>query len=206
MAGPRNRAAAAVAVAAFAAAGCSSATEGAAEPSPVSSSAANSSAAGPAVPNPLDPARYLADPCAAVPPDVLAALRYTTPGEATLAGSPRATAGPGCGWDIGAEGLSVQIIFGTANRDKGIGGIAGIYRAKDSGQYAFAEPAPAVEGYPAVFGDRLDRRAQGNCTLWVGLADDLAFAAASMGYQGNQDSCQVAEKVAAAVVSTLKGA
>jgi hypothetical protein len=195
-----KRAAAAV-VAVFAAAGCSAPTGGTAEPSPVSSSAA-----GPAVPSPLDPSRYLGDPCAAVPQGVLASLHYTTPGEATLAGSPRATAGPGCGWDIGAEGLSVQIIFGTANRDKGIGGIAGIYRAKDSGQFAFAEPAPAVEGYPAVFSDRVDRRAQGNCTLWVGLAGDLAFAAASMGYQGNQDSCQVAEQVAAAVVSTLKGA
>ncbi|MFF4591875.1 DUF3558 domain-containing protein [Amycolatopsis sp. NPDC001319] len=200
-----TRAACAALVVAAVAAGCSAPTAGTAEPAPGSASGTAPDARAPKVADPLDPAAYLAKPCALVPESVLAGLRYPAPGEATVTG-PFAEAGPGCGWQIGAEGLSVQIIIGTGNRDQGMGGLAGVYRAKDAGQLGFVDPAPSVAGHPAVFSDLSDRRARGNCTLWVGLADDLAFATAAQGYQGEQDSCQVAETVAGAVVGTLKGA
>ncbi|MEU4671492.1 DUF3558 domain-containing protein [Amycolatopsis sp. NPDC023774] len=203
----KPRGAAVLAAAAVVVTGCSAPAGGTAEPAP---GPASSSAAGdpraPKVAQPLDPAAYLGKPCSLVPQSALTPLHYSGPGEATLAGSEFAGAGPGCAWTIGAEGLSVQIVIGTGNRDQGIGGLAGIYRAQDSGQLGFVDPAPSVDGYPAVFSDLTDRRARGNCNLWVGLADDLAFAVAAQGYQGEQDSCQVAETVAGAVVGTLKGA
>jgi hypothetical protein len=40
----------------------------------------------------------------------------------------------------------------------------------------------------------------------VGVADDLAIGVFSAGYQGQQDSCDAAQKVAAAIITTLKGA
>ncbi|WP_326835939.1 DUF3558 domain-containing protein [Amycolatopsis rhabdoformis] len=198
-------AAALVVVAAAVAAGCSAPTAGTAQPAPGPASSSAADARAPKVTDPLDPAAYLGRPCALVPASVLAPLRYPAQGEATVSG-PLAAAGPGCGWQIGAEGLSVQIILGTGNRDQGMGGLAGIYRAKDAGQLGFVVPAPAVAGHPAVFSDLSDRRARGDCEIWVGLSDDLAFASAAQGYQGEQDSCQVAETVAGAVVGTLKGA
>lgn len=197
--------AALVVVGAVVAAGCSAPTAGTAQPAPGSASGTAPDSRAPKVTDPLDPAAYLGKPCALVPESVLAPLRYPAQGEATVSG-PFAEAGPGCGWQIGAEGLSVQIIIGTGNRDQGMGGLAGIYRAKDAGQLGFVDPAPSVAGHPAVFSDLSDRRAHGNCTLWVGLSDDLAFATAAQGYQGEKDSCQVAETVAGAVVGTLKGA
>ncbi|MEV4598267.1 DUF3558 domain-containing protein [Amycolatopsis sp. NPDC049253] len=208
---PKLRGAALLAVAAVVVTGCSATTGGQAQPasSTASNSAPDDTAGDPRAPKvaqPLDPSAYLGKPCSLVPPSALAPLHYQAAGEATPAGSGLDAAGPGCAWMIGAEGLSVQIIIGTGNRDQGIGGLAGIYRAKDSGQLRFVAPAPSVDGYPAVFGDTTDRRAKGDCNLWVGLADDLAFAAAAQGYQGEQDSCQVAETVAGAVVGTLKGA
>ncbi|MEV8610712.1 DUF3558 domain-containing protein [Amycolatopsis sp. NPDC051373] len=192
-------------MAALVAGGCSAPTAGVAQPAPNSASGTAPDSRAPKVTDPLDPAAYLGKPCALVPESVLAPLRYPAQGEATVSG-PFAEAGPGCGWQIGAEGLSVQIIIGTGNRDQGMGGLAGIYRAKDAGQLGFVDPAPSVAGHPAVFSDLSDRRARGNCNLWVGLSDDLAFATAAQGYQGEQDSCQVAETVAGAVVGTLKGA
>lgn len=189
---------------AAAVAGCSTSTPGIAQPAPSSTAASAPDSRAPKVKDPLDPAAYLGKPCALVPQSVLAPLRYPAQGEATVTG-PFAEAGPGCGWQIGAEGLSVQIIIGTGNRAQGMGGLAGVYRAKDAGQLGFVDPAPSVVGYPAVFSDLTDRRAKGDCNLWVGLADDLAFATAAQGYQGEQDSCQVARTVAGAVVGTLKG-
>ncbi|MFD9893367.1 DUF3558 domain-containing protein [Amycolatopsis sp. NPDC059027] len=190
-------------------AACSSTTGGTAQPSPTAAGTA-SSAADPNVPKvsrPLDASAYVADPCKLVPQSVLTPLRYTEPGTAhTDPHQADTQAGPYCGWMIGAEGLSLQVFVETGNRDRGLGGLAGLYTGKRSGQLGFLEPAPSVEGYPAVYADKRDRRAGGNCNLDVGIADDLVFSVAPQGYKGQQDSCQVAQTVAAAVIKTLKGA
>lgn len=189
---------------------CSAATGGAAQPAAVSaSSPANSGAPDPAVArvdHPLDVSAYVGDPCRTVPPSVLAPLGYSSPGEPHTAAAADTSAGPYCGWLIGAGGLSVQVGLLTGNRDRGIGGLSGLYQGKAAGQVGFLAPAPAVAGYPAVYTGLRDRRAQGDCGLDVGIADDLVFSVAALGYQGEQDSCHVAETVAAAVVGTLKGA
>ncbi|MFI5606785.1 DUF3558 domain-containing protein [Amycolatopsis sp. NPDC051903] len=191
-------------------AACSGATGGTAQPAPASaSSPADTSGANPAVPkvgHPLDVSAYVGDPCRTVPPSVLTPLGYTTPGEPHTAAAADTSAGPYCGWLIGAEGLSVQVGLLTGNRDRGTGGLSGLYQGKAAGQVGFLAPAPAVAGYPAVYTGLRDRRARGDCGLDVGIADDLVFSVAALGYQGEQDSCHVAETVAAAVVGTLKGA
>jgi hypothetical protein len=40
----------------------------------------------------------------------------------------------------------------------------------------------------------------------LGIADDLAVSIFAEGYEGQQDSCDVAQRVAAGTVKTLKGA
>jgi hypothetical protein len=153
---------------------------------------------------PLDTSKFEADPCGLVPKDVLSGLTF--PGPGTLSPKGGAASGPYCGWDSSTLGRSVMVTVQTGNRDRGIGGLAGVYTGHDSGQMPFVEPAPDVSGYQAVYADLQDRRARGACNLHVGIADDLDFSVATQGYDGQQDSCDVAQQTATAVVKTLKGA
>ena len=205
----RHCGAAAVVLTALCVSACSGTTGGTAAPAappPVPSSPVAADPNVPKVAAPLDVSAYTAKPCDTVPAAVLSSLDYTAPGQPHTGSAGDTAAGPYCAWIAGAEGLSVQVGLLTGNRDRGIGGLAGLYAGKASGQVGFLEPAPDVAGYPAVYTDLRDRRASGDCGLDVGVADDLVFSVSAQGYQGQQDSCQVAGKVAAAVVSTLKGA
>jgi hypothetical protein len=86
--------------------------------------------------------------------------------------------------------------------------LAGIQAAyeRPNNPIKFLERAPDIDGYPAVYFDTHDRRAAGNCSMAVGVADDLAVSVFSEGYEGQQDSCDAAQGAAAAIVKTLKGA
>jgi hypothetical protein len=202
------RCAAGAAVAVLMLAGCSPEKTGTA--SPVSGTATSSgTSADPAVPKvavPLDAAKYESRPCDIVPASTLSSLRFSDAGTVQLKDDGFGAAGPSCGWQIHGEGVSMLVIIGTGNRDRGVGGLAGLYGGHDRGQLPFLEPAPEVEGYPAIYVDLRDRRAIGNCSMSVGVADDLAIAVDSGGYQGESDSCAAARQVAAAVIGTLKGA
>lgn len=195
-------------------AGCTSETGGTATPvntasSPGTSSEPTSGADVPKVSTPLDVTKYVGDPCGLVPGDELARLKFTDPGEPrTQDGSAENQAGPSCGWKIKGEGISLLVILGTGNRDAGGGGLAGIQAAyeRPKNPIKFLERAPDVEGQPAIYFDIHDRRPAGNCTMAIGLADDLAVAVYSGGYEGQQDSCDAAQGAAAAIVKTLKGA
>ncbi|MEU4247269.1 DUF3558 domain-containing protein [Amycolatopsis sp. NPDC026612] len=189
-------------------AGCSPETTGTASPAP-SSSASSSASSDPDVPKvttPLDAAKYESKPCDIVPASTLASLRFTDPGTVQQKDDGIGAAGPSCGWKIAGEGVSMLVIIGTGNRDRGVGGLAGLYGAHERGKLPFLEPAPAVEGYPAIYLDLRDRRPIGACSMNIGVADDLAIAVDSGGYQGEQDSCAAAQQVAAAIITTLKGA
>jgi hypothetical protein len=189
-------------------AGCSPETTGTASPAPSESAQPGTSSdpAVPKVPSALDAAKYESKPCDIVPSSTLASLRFTDPGTVQQKDDGIGAAGPSCGWKIHGEGVSVLVIIGTGNRDRGVGGLTGLYGAHDRGQLPFLEPAPAVEGYPAIYIDLQDRRSTGACSMNIGVADDLAIAVDSGGYEGEQDSCDAAQKVAAAIITTLKGA
>ncbi|WP_439380442.1 DUF3558 domain-containing protein [Amycolatopsis lexingtonensis] len=188
-------------------ASCSPETTGTASPAPSEpASSGSSNPEVPKVPAPLDVSKYASEPCRIVPSSVLSSLRFTDPGDTQLQDDEFGKAGPGCAWRVAGEGVSMQIIIGLGNRDRGTGGLKGLYAAHDSGQFPFLEPAPDVEGYPAIFVDKRDRRPIGNCSINVGVADDLAIGVYSGGYEGADDSCAAAQQVAAAIITTLKGA
>lgn len=162
----------------------------------------------PKVSAPLDVSKYVADPCGLVSQDVLKPLRLPAQGENRPAGNDaRTKAGPSCVWKIRGEGTGVSLILGTASRDRGAGGLAGIYRGyANKTLIRFLERAPDIEGYPAVYWGLVDERPMGACGIAVGIADDLTFDAYAQGYQGPEDSCAAATQVATSVITTLKGA
>ena len=140
--------------------------------------------------------------------DVLTPLRYTDAGEYQAKGDTAFTeAGPSCAWKLRGEGIGLSVTLATGNRDRGAGGLAGLYAGYRNGRLIrFLERAPDVEGYPAIYYDPLDERAMGSCGMGVGIADDLSFDVYAQGYQGADDSCGVANQVAASIIKTLKGA
>ncbi|WP_254896600.1 DUF3558 domain-containing protein [Amycolatopsis sp. Hca4] len=191
---------------------CTPTTGGTASPAPSASASTGTPPVDPDVPKvtqpPLDAGKYVSDTCAVIPKDLLASMKYTEGGDYKPAGNtPLTAAGPSCSWKIEGEGIGLQVILGTGNRDQGTGGLAGTYAAYRQKRFVkFLEPAPAVEGYPAVYADIQDERPMGTCALVVGIADDLSFSLQAQGYQGQDDSCAAAAKAAAGVVKTLKGA
>ena len=192
-------------------AACTTTKDGTASPSATGSTSAGPSPEAPEVPKvsvPLDVSKYVADPCGLVPADVLTPLRLPVPGENQPAGNDsRTKAGPSCSWKIQGEGIGVLLTLGTVSRDRGAGGLAGLYAGyKQRTFIRFLEPAPEVEGYPAIYYDLADERAMGACGLGVGIADDLAVDVYAQGYQGQDDSCGTAARIAAAMIKTLKGA
>ncbi|MEV7095183.1 DUF3558 domain-containing protein [Amycolatopsis sp. NPDC051045] len=195
-------------------AGCTPTTGGTAQPVDTPSSpgtAAQPSPSGnvPKVAVPLDATKFVGDPCGLVPKELLSQLRYTDAGKPLPRdNAPERQSGPSCGWQIRGDGTSVLVILGTGNRDAGAGGLAGIQAAyeRPNGLFKFLEPAPDIEGYPALYFDIRDRRPNGNCSMALGIADDLAVSIFAEGYEGQQDSCDVAQRVAAGTVKTLKGA
>ncbi len=203
----RNRAAvAALVLVSVAVAGCTGETPGTATPTPGSSPSSESSAAPedpnvPKVADPLDASAYVGDVCKLIPASTVADLGFTAPGESKGEGS-----NPGCSWQIRGKADSLLIILGSGNREKGMGGLAGLHKAKEAGQLRFLEPGPEVDGYPTVYYGLQDRRARGNCDLAVGVADDLAISTHAGGYDNEQDSCGNAQKAVSAMIKTLKGA
>ncbi|MBB5857964.1 hypothetical protein HDA45_008051 [Amycolatopsis umgeniensis] len=201
----RNRAAvAALVFVSVAAAGCTGETPGTATPTPGTSSASSAGPEDPNVPKvaiPLDASAYVGDVCKLLSPAAAAELGFSAPGESKSEGS-----NPGCSWQIRGKADSLLIILGSGNREKGMGGLAGLHKAKKAGQLRFLEPGPEVDGYPTVYYGIQDRRASGNCDLAVGVADDLSISTLAKGYDNEQDSCGKAQKLASAVIKTLKGA
>jgi hypothetical protein len=193
-------------ISAMAVAGCSPRTSGTAEPSsPVApTSQASTHPEVHKVAQPLDPSKFEATPCGLVPRDVMTGLGFSGAGSPKLEGE--TVSGPSCGWINSDDGRNLSVTLETGNRKAGIGGLAGLYTGRDSGQMPFLEPAPEVSGYQAVYADQQDRRPRGACDLHVGIADDLVFTIGDQGYSGARDSCDAAGQVAVAVVKTLKGA
>lgn len=162
----------------------------------------------PKVATPLDAGKYVSDTCAIVPKDVLGPLLYTAPGVFAAKGDTAFTeAGPSCSWTRHGEGIGLSVTLATGSRDRGAGGLAGLYRGYENKTFIrFLERAPDIDGYPAIYYGIQDERPMGSCGLGVGIADDLTFDVYAQGYQGPDDSCGAATQVAASIIKTLKGA
>ncbi|HVV14048.1 DUF3558 domain-containing protein [Amycolatopsis sp.] len=188
--------------AAIAAAGVLSACSGnSGTPTPVgstgSSAAASSSAAqlAPSVPSPLPTDQLVSNPCSALSADQVTQTGLTGAGQAD-----QDQAGPRCMWKSATSTFNyVYISPVTANKN----GLSNIYALK--AQDAYFEPT-TVSGYPAVYASIQDTRSAGNCSLWVGVTDQLAVSVtAQIGSGPNKSNpCPVAERIATAMITHLQ--
>ena len=76
----------------------------------------------------------------------------------------------GCVWKSSA---TEQNQIGLTPLPQNTGGISDIYDNKPHSVYF--EPVD-INGYPGVYTDIQDARADGSCTLWVGVTDQLAVS------------------------------
>lgn len=149
----------------------------------------------PRVAHPLDASRFVATPCAALTTDELTALGFTRPSR-----DPFATPdGRGCGW-LSEDATAVGVSWITANKH----GLSDIYASR---VYYSYWKATTVVGYPAVYGTPLhDHRPIGECVLNVGINDHLEFYVDYTDPADNARACPAAARVAAVVISNVRGA
>lgn len=179
-------------------AACGSPIPGRALPEPAAASSTLPSAPPatevPKVDRPLDAAKYTADPCAS--------LTAAQQGEFNLTSS-RINSdeyGAGCVWNAGSGATSPAVTYSTAFPD----GLSRLYALEDIGWWdgGYFEPTE-VNGYPAVYVNLVDQRADGGCSLVVGVNDQLFFES-SMRTRPSNDSCLGAKNVAEAILQTIK--
>jgi hypothetical protein len=155
--------------------------------------------------DPLDPTAFLNRPCDLVPQQLLTQLGFTAPGTPdTSSNTAKNLSGPNCGWISTAESKNMSINVPVLAGGKHGGGIETVFQARDQGGYAYAD-ATKIDGYPGAYADIADDRAQGDCSLHVGIQNDLTFALSVSGYHDAQDSCGTAAQIADAVIKTLQG-
>lgn len=155
------------------------------------SSATEDENAAPKVAKPLDVEGILDDPCDALATNQLSELGLTGRGETNTFGDD-----DGCDWTLQGTSLSTVIIRPLVSDKNGLGDT---YDLKEHKDY-FEETR--IGGYPAVFASALDERDSGNCTLVVGLTDELAVSVDASFL--DIDPCPVAERTAEAMIEHLK--
>ncbi len=147
---------------------------------------------------PLDASRFLADPCAVLTSAQLARFQVSRPGKPDTESEIAKRVGPLCSWRADTEDAgSIGVTWQVGNKN----GLADLYRIRD--RYEYFNPT-TVDGYPAVFKDSSDYRAEGVCKVSVGVSDSLTFTADEHGALDAQGACDRVVRIAAAVLTTLK--
>ncbi|WP_040922204.1 DUF3558 domain-containing protein [Saccharomonospora xinjiangensis] len=158
------------------------------------------------VSEPLEISPYLSRPCDLVSSQLLGKLG-TSPDKS----NPRlpkddevaAGVGPSCSWKIEGEG-SIGIGIASENARRGAGGLRALELLREQGRFKLWEES-SVSAYPAVYFGVRDARTEGDCDLAVGIADDMTFSVAAIGFSsGDQQACDVADEIAADVIANLR--
>lgn len=200
----------AVASIAFSVVSCSGETAGLPQADEVvGQSSVQSSSASPrySIDEPLDVTPFLGSPCQLVSPGVLKKFDYQPEdGDENLPESDEMAAegGPYCDWQGGDEG-TLSVAIDSGNTERGLGGLENMRTLHEQGRFNLWEET-TVSGYPAAYVDMQDKRSEGNCSLSVGVADDMTFSVnASFYYENPEEACRVVDEVAADVIQNLRG-
>lgn len=183
------------------ASGCTTATQGNAVPAVTAQSESSPDDlprdGAPKVEDPLD-MRQFRDACLLLTSEQSQSLDLGTNG------TPSESAfGSQCDWKNDTTGSDVQILI----LDKTDNGLSGPYGSNEEGELEVFEEVPPIEGYPAVIGMVRDIRDLGNCTISVGVRDELAIdfsVRLSRVNVGKKDPCEVTARVAGMAVQTIK--
>ncbi|MFC4852292.1 DUF3558 domain-containing protein [Actinophytocola glycyrrhizae] len=156
-------------------------------------------AGAPKVDNPLDTSRYEQDPCQSLTADQAQSLNLPPTG--TINND--VALGIGCDWFNEETRGEVTIAFIVDDPR----GLSPEYEANEAGKWKIFEELPDIEGYPAIIRSLSDTRELGDCSVLVGVADDMVFASnlqLSQANVGKKDPCEVAVQVAGMALQTMK--
>jgi hypothetical protein len=180
--------------------GCSSGVGGTASPTashPNSSATSPVSTVAPKVSKPLDPSKFVAAPCSSLTAGQLAGIRLPGAHSTVEYGE----GNPICsyGVDTTGDGLGVSWMIKLPN------GLSGLYAQKDGQGYWIPT---TIDGYPAVWTDIADLRAQGDCSISVAVNDHVFLISEwSSGHASvGQESCALAKQGAVDLIHNLGGA
>ncbi|EWC58486.1 hypothetical protein UO65_6378 [Actinokineospora spheciospongiae] len=149
----------------------------------------------PKVDSPLDVSEFVDKPCTGLTQAQLDRLGVGNGKQDTEA------TGEYCRWTNGRGGY-VNLAFVV-----GQGGLGGVYRGNEVGQFGLFQELPDISGYPAVIASLWDGRKDGDCDVAVGVADDTTLSVGttqSMDKVGHGDPCQVTVDVIKQVLETVK--
>lgn len=152
----------------------------------------------PKVTNPIDATHFEQNPCDA--------LTSEQPGTLNVgpAGEPADTNfGKGCSWRNSGTGGSAIVTFLSAEKR----GLSSAYRSNSNGDFTYFEPLPDIEDFPAVAFDTKAKNPTTECSVAVGLSDELVFVATtslSSANVGQKDPCEVGATVATEMTKTIK--
>jgi uncharacterized protein DUF3558 len=154
-------------------------------------------AGAPKVDDPLDTSRYERDPCRSLTADQAEGLNLPRTGKTM----DDVALGVGCSWRNPDTWGEAEIIFIVDDPR----GLSPEYESKKQGKFPNFEELPDIKGYPAI--TRRGPGENGDCTVVVGVADDMAFESniqLSRANIGKKEPCQVASQVAGLAIETMR--
>jgi hypothetical protein len=152
----------------------------------------------PKVENPIDATHFEQNPCDALTP--AQASRLNVPPEGTRSDT---SFGPGCAWRNPETGGNFH--FGILTETKR--GLSDTYRSNDNGKFTYFEPLADLEGSPAVAFDTDEKTPTIQCSVVVGLTDQLTIQTLtqlSPANVGRTDPCEVAIMATGEAMKTIK--
>lgn len=152
----------------------------------------------PKVENPIDATHFEQNPC-----DALTRTQANTLNVDPTGTRADTSFGNGCLWRNPETGGSALISF----LSKGERGLSDTYRSYHDGDFEYFEPIADIEGFPAVAWDTDSKKPANDCTLTIGLTDQLTVHVVtelSRDNVGQKDPCEVGAKVADEFLTTIK--
>lgn len=152
----------------------------------------------PSVENPIDASHFEENPCDALTPGQASGLNVEPEGTRS-----DTAFGPGCAWRNPATGGNFH--FGILTKTKR--GLSDTYRSDKNGEFTYFEPIADLEGFPAVAFDTEEENPTVQCSVVVGLSDELTIQTLtqlSRANVGQRDPCEAAIMATTETMKTIK--
>jgi hypothetical protein len=153
----------------------------------------------PKVENPLDAARFEQNPCELLTPDQAQQLNVPATGEQT-----EDSTGESCDWENSQTHGAARVWFASSDKR----GLSSVYREGKGVGWPYFEPLD-IDGRPAVAYHTKQKEPRDDCSVAVGLSDQLAFDVRVDLSDDNIDKknpCEIAEQVAGMMLETMQEA
>jgi hypothetical protein len=152
----------------------------------------------PKVANPIDASHFEQNPCDVLTPEQANGLNVAAEGTRS-----DTSFGPGCAWRNPETGGNFHFGILTATKR----GLSDTYRSNKNGKFTYFEPIADLEGSPAVAFDTDEKNPTIQCSVVVGLTDQLTIQTLtqlSRANVGQTDPCEVAVMATGEAMKTIK--